>query len=577
MINKIVASTKRHGFVDNIKVFGDFLVITGWATSGSGEIPMGFLVSGNSKNAFFYEFEKISRPDVQRVLGLSSMAFGFRLKIKVDTEIFCRELRVSAKYESDFMLHELAFAPNVLNDAFQMIVEEEKINPGLSPVQAKVIAEHGYEIIKTIKKGKIYIVKKGNSNFILKKHATHQEIDNYASIYQKWASDSNGFHCLYLPKPIECLEEFNIVEYVDGVQLQWSESPLELGYGGSLISTETVSPIIKLAFDLGQLGVNSDFYWRNFIFFDDKIAAIDWELGNFKRASVIALLAYIYVLMFKNKAWQAELIKEINERKLASVDEFRSELIVQYRQFEQQWKEYPAIVNDLRKDFAIASSQIGFNKLWNGYALTDLLENSKYHVFEELGQIYELESQIDCKAKLDKLFLHKINFFEKSILDIGCNSGWFMKEFALLGAKNIIGLEIEESGCCLAKKILNEVFDYSNCSVVCGDIMSFDSDPFDIVTSISMFHYIEDKLSFFFRVGKLTKENGVFLLETPVHESDNDVVVWDMNPKRYIPSVELIEKYAKLAGFELIYFGNSNLSDRRVFHFKKTTSRPVFS
>ena len=105
-----------------------------------------------------------------------------------------------------------------------------------------------------------------------------------------------------------------------------------------------------------------------------------------------------------------------------------------------------------------------------------------------------------------QLILENISFFDKSVLDIGCNSGWFCREIKLHGASKVFGVDDNShpemgGGLNFAKSLSNKeneivYIDFK----VRGDNVDkiFDLiglESFDIVLALSVMHHIPNRQS----------------------------------------------------------------------------------
>jgi 2-polyprenyl-3-methyl-5-hydroxy-6-metoxy-1,4-benzoquinol methylase len=301
---------------------------------------------------------------------------------------------------------------------------------------------------------------------------------------------------------------------------------------------------------------------------DGKIGVIDWEnIYPCERSS--PRLAYLYCLMFANKDWQLKMIEEAKNRNLIEYNQFRDDIRHRAELFCKQWINHHDIRNEQEKIVRDAKSEYLYNAKWNGVDLERLLDRSKYHVFEELGQERTLKSQIDCQGKFNCLGIERYDLRGKKLLDIGCNAGWFLKEYAKLGAAPIIGIDIEQEWCEVAQEILDNVYGVKGAKVQKTDFFGYIDENIDFIMATSVLHYIEDKKNFFEHALKLMSKSGVLVVEVPVTEDGSDLRVWDLNPKRYIAGRNYLERTAADVGLRLDYFGQSNLSERRVFHFTR--------
>ena len=105
-----------------------------------------------------------------------------------------------------------------------------------------------------------------------------------------------------------------------------------------------------------------------------------------------------------------------------------------------------------------------------------------------------------------QLILENINFFDKSVLDIGCNSGWFCREIKLHGASKVVGVDDNShpemgGGLDFAQSVYNNeneivYIDFK----VRGDNISkifelIDFKSVDIVLALSVMHHIPNRQS----------------------------------------------------------------------------------
>jgi ubiquinone/menaquinone biosynthesis C-methylase UbiE len=101
------------------------------------------------------------------------------------------------------------------------------------------------------------------------------------------------------------------------------------------------------------------------------------------------------------------------------------------------------------------------------------------------------------------------------ILDLGCGSGYSMKEFKSESSL-VYGIDIETPDSGLS---LKEAKKYG--SVVKGDarILPFKNDVFDIVLARGTLHHIPNGLSFFDEVRRCLKNGGVFVIDESVENN----------------------------------------------------------
>lgn len=71
------------GYVDEVSLSGNRLIVRGWAANGVGALPRTLTVTVDGKPAIVETFERMPRVDVQKHLGLASPLVGFRLQLDV--------------------------------------------------------------------------------------------------------------------------------------------------------------------------------------------------------------------------------------------------------------------------------------------------------------------------------------------------------------------------------------------------------------------------------------------------------------------------------------------------------------
>ena len=102
----------------------------------------------------------------------------------------------------------------------------------------------------------------------------------------------------------------------------------------------------------------------------------------------------------------------------------------------------------------------------------------------------------------------------KTIIDIGCGSGRFMKALQKKRPKMILGIDFAPNMIIMAQKILNKNNPGSPCRFVIGDFdqMQFKSN-FDIALAIGLFDYIADPSPLLSKIARIT--DGKFIATFP--------------------------------------------------------------
>jgi len=179
---------------------------------------------------------------------------------------------------------------------------------------------------------------------------------------------------------------------------------------------------------------------------------------------------------------------------------------------------------------------------------------------EELRKYYPKEYYSSYGKKTNELsFLSKdrinlIKRFKKSgrVLDVGCQSGLFLKKLEKEGFK-VYGVDISEDSCNYAKNILNLK------NIYCKDIMDieFKEDFFDIITLWHVLEHLEDPVLVLKKLYKYLKKDGYIFIECPNISSFSNIIFKDKSPSLDVPrhlwffSSSTLKKLLYKIGFKL--------------------------
>ncbi|MCU5653190.1 class I SAM-dependent methyltransferase [Bacillus mycoides] len=100
----------------------------------------------------------------------------------------------------------------------------------------------------------------------------------------------------------------------------------------------------------------------------------------------------------------------------------------------------------------------------------------------------------------------------KQIIDIGCGGGIYTKKLALMGAKNVVGLDFSKEILQAAKENCNA---FPNISFIHGDAhnISFPNETFDLVISRAVIHHLHDIPTFIREASRILKKDGLLILQ----------------------------------------------------------------
>lgn len=132
------------------------------------------------------------------------------------------------------------------------------------------------------------------------------------------------------------------------------------------------------------------------------------------------------------------------------------------------------------------------NEFFENYKNTRLSDNSFNKLLEQPA-MRKLIPDVQCK----------------SVLDLGCGFGFNCQEFALAGAKRVVGIDLSE-------KMIEEAKATNNADNITYQVMSMVdidtlNEKFDFVFSSLAFHYIEDFEKLISKIFSVLNNDGVLL------------------------------------------------------------------
>jgi len=136
-----------------------------------------------------------------------------------------------------------------------------------------------------------------------------------------------------------------------------------------------------------------------------------------------------------------------------------------------------------------------------------------------LYQSHEDESagMSDSRKKLDRLGI-PTNLAGKSVLDIGCNEGYFCNLAVRRGAERVVGIDFDKPRIEFARKKYSDPkieFKYQRWDTL-------PDGPFDLVLWTSAMHYELDPASVFKHVSSVLSPSGLFILECGAIDADTN-------------------------------------------------------
>ena len=151
--------------------------------------------------------------------------------------------------------------------------------------------------------------------------------------------------------------------------------------------------------------------------------------------------------------------------------------------------------------------------------LAEILEKSHYQTFD---LIEGDKRDSDSKGRFECSRLSSYDLEGKSVLDIGCNAGYFLFKLIDKNPKALVGIELGEKFVYVLNELNNQVYKSDKIKAILGDFFYYEFDQtFDLILCFSTFHYFKDNQLFFDKCYSLLNEGGTLLLEVEEYPKGN--------------------------------------------------------
>lgn len=208
--------------------------------------------------------------------------------------------------------------------------------------------------------------------------------------------------------------------------------------------------------------------------------------------------------------------------------------------------------------------EYGINEKWNHY----------YKFKYGLETLHELPNSpgnnINKWGRL-KPILNKIKLENKKVIDVGCSDGYYSNECAKLGAKSVLGIDLDSLRVQRAK-FASEILGIKNVKFRNIDIYGeeLSNIKFDIVLALGMLHRISDIFGF---IKKLTELGNIIIIEFKTLNSKEPLCKWagaitkgnNYNKLFFLPTISMVTDILEFFNFntEEIHKDNSQLKYKR--------------
>lgn len=137
-------------------------------------------------------------------------------------------------------------------------------------------------------------------------------------------------------------------------------------------------------------------------------------------------------------------------------------------------------------------------------------------LFKEFTSIREKKINFNDLIETPILFSMLPDLKNKTVLDIGCGMGQHVKQYADMGAKSVLGIDISEKLLAIAEEKFNgKNIEFQKKSF--EDLVSFNQ-QFDVVTSSLVFDYVQDFDQLMNDISQITHDTSeiIFSMSHPI-------------------------------------------------------------
>lgn len=136
--------------------------------------------------------------------------------------------------------------------------------------------------------------------------------------------------------------------------------------------------------------------------------------------------------------------------------------------------------------------------------------------YEYFKCLFEDPPRFDEYSKFCKRIFDRTEAYGRKVLDLGCGFGLMSIHFALFGALEVLGVDLNERRLSVFRKILSSLkFPLKNVGLKRGDewIIDVEDESFDVILVIDTISYVKHLDAFISEVKRILKKNGVVFIE----------------------------------------------------------------
>ncbi|MCX5636479.1 MAG: methyltransferase domain-containing protein, partial [Planctomycetota bacterium] len=168
------------------------------------------------------------------------------------------------------------------------------------------------------------------------------------------------------------------------------------------------------------------------------------------------------------------------------------------------------------------------------------------------------EDYFGAKESLEKLIP---NLKDKTFLDVGCGSGLFAIAASALGAKEVLGTDVDPECIATSKKLVDKVYELDpkvrkdaiefRTESILGENIS--SERYDIVYSWGVLHHTGDMYKAFDAIKNLVEDRGILVLA--IYNRHFTSPMWKAVKYTYVKSPQFIRKILIFLFLIVKFFG----------------------
>lgn len=168
------------------------------------------------------------------------------------------------------------------------------------------------------------------------------------------------------------------------------------------------------------------------------------------------------------------------------------------------------------------------------------------------------EDYFGAKESLEKLIP---NLKDKTFLDVGCGSGLFAIAASALGAKEVLGTDVDPECIATSKKLVDKVYEWDpkvrkdaiefRTESILGENIS--SERYDIVYSWGVLHHTGDMYKAFDAIKNLVEDRGILVLA--IYNRHFTSPMWKAVKYTYVKSPQFIRKILIFLFLIVKFFG----------------------